>query len=210
MTGANLLVASVAFYVPSGTPTASHISDSSGNTWVALTAKTAVSSCGEMLFYAKNAAVGASQTFTISKSGSYSSIVVMGFSGVDTTAPFDVENGTNWSGTTAQPGSITPSVDNELVISGCGDAAPTTTWTCNGNFSGTEIYYNQVPSTTEGNALAYEIQTTATARNPTWTLGTSGGGNVVIASFKETVASGQPYAKRAGGIPHMARNRGVW
>ncbi len=130
--------------------------------------------------YAVNPTPSGSQTVTIS--GTVSAVVFAAFSGVDTSSPFDQQNGfQNCSGSTCPPGSITPSANNELVVSSL-------CWTDAGNSSidsGMTII-DQIPlvgGVNYGAVLAYIVQTSAGAINPTWTAPTTTVATT-IASFK--------------------------
>jgi hypothetical protein len=114
--GADLLVV----VVTEGTAGAVTLSDSKSNTWNPLTEQSAVApAC--VIYYAKAAGkTGTGHTFTATGSSIFCVLNVMAFSGSDATAPFDQQNGAGGGSftSTAAPGSITPTVDNELIISG--------------------------------------------------------------------------------------------
>lgn len=207
-TGANLVVIHIAWY----SVTSPSISDNQGNTWTALTTHNVASDCGSKLYYCLNPTTSASHTFTFGPANVYGGLVVAAFSGVKVSSAFDVQNGANSSSASAlSTGSVTPSEDGELVIFGAGKGGNTTTvnatdvGSITGSFAG-------ITATTYANGLGYEIQTTATARNPS--LSGSGTSSMAasIATFKAepAAAGGQPYIKRVGGVPGMAINRGVW
>jgi hypothetical protein len=184
-TGATLLVAVVSYF-----PGSVSLSDSVGglgNTWVQ-----AVDSGGtpgvSAIWYVKNPThVGSGHTFTQNVSGSFPSIDVLAFSGTDTSANVDQINSVGNGAPPQATGSVTPSADNEVVVSGF--AINTTgSDSIDSGFTITD----QQPSIAGlcvGGAAAYLIQTTATAVNPTWD-GTHGFGcGVTIATFK-AAASG--------------------
>jgi hypothetical protein len=182
--GANLIVLAPAYYAP-GAGLA--ISDSKANTWTALTERGA----RMRFYYCLNPTVGAGHTFTVSGTGVYGSMTAAAFSGA-AASPFDLENGAaSVSGTTLQPGSITPSEGNELVISAGGDAMDGTptpdggfTVVARAAFSGGVCF---------GSHLAYLVQTSAVAANPTWTytpIGTGPEYVAMIASFKAAASGG--------------------
>lgn len=163
-TGANLLVAAVG-HLNGNTPS---VVDSKGNTWTAGPTYQAGAGNGRVaLFYCLNpASVGSGHSWMITGSESYTNAVVGAFSGV---GAFDDENGAGQaSATTQQPGSLTPANDNSLLVTalqfvdtgGAGDASINSGFTLAGsNSHGTNFAV----------ALAYKIQTTAGAENPTWT-----------------------------------------
>src|SRR5271163_3787727 len=113
-TGANLLVMSTVQNGSGGMT----VSDSKGNTWVALTPQSQFSSDEACIFYVVNPTVGTGHTFQSNFPNSATSsggLIVTAWSGADTTSPFDVQNGTGYFSSTAQPGSVSPNANNELV-----------------------------------------------------------------------------------------------
>lgn len=184
-TGADLLVVFIAD--TDGTTT---LSDSKSNTWTPLTTR---SFSGNFLstYYAKNAAVGTGHTFTATGTGKAQSVAASAWSGSDLTAPFDQQNGAGNFGTSGQPGSITPSVDGCVVITGIGHRETTGSVTVSSPFS--PALDSLVETQGHGIGHAYEIQTTATARNPTWTWTNGKDWSIEIASFKAAAgATGLP------------------
>lgn len=180
-TGASLLNAAVAF-VPSSPPT---ISDSKGNTWTALTNYTSFSVESLQFYYVANPTVGSGHTFTDGGLNTISTANFAAFSGAATVSPFDVENGAINGPSPLQPGSITPSANGEVVLASIADFSGTAS--VDSGFTITDQ-----AATTGGQyfgcALAYLVQTSAAAVNPTWTVG-GGGYTLNIASFKAAAAS---------------------
>jgi hypothetical protein len=88
-------------------------------------------------------------------------------------SPLDQFN-SNFSG---QSGSITPTQNNEVVVSGM-SSIDSATATVDSGFTG--IAVPNVTAQHIGNGIAYLIQTTATSENVTWSVGD---GKVTIASF---------------------------
>jgi len=183
--GADLLVMVVGHYAGASTPA---VSDSKGNTWTALTAYTEAGDITVTVFYAKNATVGSGHTFTVSGANCYAGICVGAFSGSNTTAPFDAVTGSNGNNSTSNPGSLTPSEANCLVIVGA-----------NMKFehlssigSGYTIAQDLTPSAGSwyGTTLCYIVQTSAAATNPTLTYTTATAFANAIASFKAAGAGG--------------------
>ena len=181
MVGANFLVACLTFYTPS---TQTAFSSSPSNTWNKLTVydDSVFVGVSTVIYYAESASSGSSQTFTAN--GAFSAISVMGFSGVKVASSIDKQGGAGTSGsnvTTIQPGSITPSVNRELVVT-CGSnlAAGGITVSPSNYTQLANIAYN---GTWVSNGSAYWIQTTATATNPTWTFSSSLAATA-IASFE--------------------------
>lgn len=152
--------------------------DSNGNTWQHLT--TYATGPRIRIHYCFDPVVGAAHTFSVNTSGRSPSIAMAAFSGA---ASFDQESGTPAS---QQPGSITPAEDNELLITAASDGSVGTGRTVDAPFSS-----NLTASIAGGGpnysiAMAYEIQTTATARNPTWNTATNP--VAAMAAFKAAAA----------------------
>jgi len=178
-TGADLIVVAAAYYNGSAAPT---LTDSRGNTWTGLTEVAAAggSYLGSLrFFYCQAPSVGAGHTFTLSGASSYAALAVAAFSG-SAASPADQQGG---SGGTATPGSITPSEANELVLTAVTDSSPGGIATAvSGGFAVLDTLANS-SGNHFGVGLAYLVQTSAAAANPTWSAG-----NVfpasAIASFK--------------------------
>jgi large repetitive protein len=139
-------------------------------------------------FYAQNATTSSSMTLTLSgTSMANASMVAAAFSGVATSSALDTgagtQTGTSASTTTVQPSSaLVPSNADELLIQCLGGAGNATQypWTIDSsmitNYSATGVTLQQdyVSGVNYGSGMAYQIQTTITSRQPTWT---SNGGN---------------------------------
>ena len=168
-TGANLIVIGVTF----DTTAARIISDSKSNTWTPLTATTSLSA-GAQLYYCYAPTVGTSHTFSNTGTNNYSTLFMMAFSGA-LTSPFDVENGaTGSTGTTLATGSVTPSVDNELLVTFFGFNLAGTPISIDNSFNQDTAAVDFSAANHYGGGMAYKVQTTATAVNPTWTRTNSG------------------------------------
>lgn len=162
-------------------------SDSKSNSWTATTKYEGVGNqAGIIGYYCTSCIVGTSHTFTTSNH--FGSISVFAFSGTRTaTTSFDQING-QWIatlGTTATPGSITPTANGEVVLTGVMDyngVQPTLptgyagfTWPTATAFSG---------------GAAYKIQTTITSENPSWgNMSAGNNGSVIVFSFFAPVAA---------------------
>lgn len=161
-TGANLLVATVV--VATAANPCGAVSDSSGNTWTCLN-QYSNSFNRIAILYVLNPTVSSSQTFTIAASNS--TVEIAAFSGIKTSSAFDVQNGLgNGSGSTFQPGSVTPSQNNSLFITTLGMHGTAVTASIDSGFIVTD--QNPTNGSYYGSALAYFIQGTAVAENPTW------------------------------------------
>lgn len=199
--GATLIVVGI---TENGTG-AAVLSDNKSNTWTRLTQQDAIPGFSQgCLAYAKNPTVGTGHTFTLTGSSIFAVESVAWFSGANTTAPFDQQNTGGGAGaTTGQtPGSVTPSEDNELVVSNLAWVNSITITSVTGmtlldqtNFSGGNNY---------GGGLAYVIQTTAGAINPAWNwTGGPSPANAGIATFKAAAAGATTWGPLLG----LANNR---
>jgi hypothetical protein len=191
-TGANLIVCVVAFDEMYDT-SVSAVSDIKGNTWVGRTTRTVTGGVRIRTYYAVNPTVGSGHTFTADKYPLLPAIGCLAFSGANTSAPYDVENGTTATGVTSvQPGSVTPSEDNEVIVTGVASAqAIPTSAAINGGFT---FELNNQGGTGVDTTLfvGYLIQTSAAAANPTWSWDAGDSRTVAVSSttFKSTGVAG--------------------
>lgn len=142
--------------------------------------------------YLKNPVVGTAHSVAIHGGAIYLSAYFAGFSGSNLTAPVDQQNGaaSTVTSTTIQPGSITPSVPNELIISGMATGLNGVTPSVDASM--TLIGSNQGNGSTYNTCgAAYAIQTAAAAINPTWTVASGNNRVSVIASFKSSSSGGR-------------------
>lgn len=196
-TGANLLVLCVASYDAEANPV---ISDSKSNTWTPRTGYEN-NDGGPLvkIHYAENpASVGAGHTFTVTGALRFASVGVLAFSGAVTSSVYDGENG-NAPGSVAtiQPGSVTPSQDNDLLVCMVGSDTSITE-TINSSFI-KELDVNLVGGAHYGLAVAYKIQTSAGAENPTWTLGATVKAASAMAAFK-AAGGGATVTRKSSGL----------
>lgn len=194
-TGANLIVAVATNYAGSAQPTT--MSDSRSLSWTSRTLYEGID-LGIQVFYAANPTVGAAHTFTATNFNGYPSVAVIAFSGAATAAPYDVENGAvQASGTTVSTGSVTPSANNEVLVTGLVHGDPTVSAA---SIDSSFTVSNQVAYASGdhiGIAMAYKIQTTAGAENPQWTWMAAGAGAGSIATFKVAPVGGTAVCKAA-------------
>jgi len=160
------------------------LTDSATNTWTKLTTiSNGVGSVESAIYYCANPTKSATHTFTYTLSSGAPSLSVLAFSGVATASPFDVQNGAIFNTVTSiATGSVTPSLNNEVVVTGLGAGATAGSYTADSGMTNVG-YIPTVGGQGYGTGIAYKIQTTAAAINPTWS-GPSGSGTVAIASFK--------------------------
>ena len=165
-TGASLLAA---YAVAAG----GTFSDSAGNIWSQLTAET--SSEGGFtatLYYCVNPITSASHTVTVVGLG-YPVVCFAAFSGTFASL-VDQQNGAVDNGSaviTLQPGSITPSINGELVLVGLGCGGGPATYSIDSGFAITD-QFPWLAGTHYGAALAFQVQAVAAPVNPTWTATT--------------------------------------
>jgi hypothetical protein len=180
-TGADLVVVGVSQWAGANIAT---LSDSKGNTWTPLTAKTGPGpQAYSRLYYVRGGTFGTSHTFTLTAASAfYASICVLAFAG-SSASPFDVQNGAvAASGTSLSTGSITPSLDNELVVSAGAFTNNTTAY--NVTLLTKQVDYQYQNTINEGGAIAWAQQNPAAAINPSWSWTTSAEAAATIAAFK--------------------------
>lgn len=168
-TGATLLVVSIAYTNLSATYT---ISDSKSNTWTCLTAKSQVGDGGTQLCYAFSPTVGTSHTFSVAISPSTSQRATIGAMAFNNTLSgsgvFDQQTGGTGASTTCAAGSLTPAVAGELFVTGLtGNGLSATSLTINSSYT---IPTGGTNTATWDSGMAYFVDSTTTAQNPTWTI----------------------------------------
>lgn len=185
-TGASTLIIACSWY--SATTATIVASDSKGNTWSALakaTSSGAVSSA--QLFYVNSSTptVGSAHTFTCSGTGTFTSIGYQAWSG-GAVAPAESNNIGIDGGNAQQPGSLTPTRNGSLLVTALATFNGTTI-SINGGY--TANYTSSfIGGSSEGGAMAYLVQDTAAASNPTWTSAASTDVAAVIAVFRAGIA----------------------
>lgn len=178
-TGATLIViALINVFAPDA------VADSQVNTWVPLTGIFPGSSRVLQAFYCIAPSTSAAHTF--SGGNAAAAIAVAAFSNTPGSDSPSESAGAGSGGTTVQPGTLTPGAANNLMIAYMGGDADTSI-AVNGVFA-IAAQSLDVPSTHEGIAIAYVIQTAATAQNPTWTVGSNGA--VIAAGMAEFIENG--------------------
>lgn len=182
-TGCTLLIAVISCFSTGG---AAVFSDSKSNTWTKLTLRDSGNTTN-LIAYAQNPTVGSGHTFSGTSGTFFGSICVSGFSGTATTSVFDQQNGATTAGaTTLATGSVTPSANNELIIASAGSASVGQPYTIGSGFT---IAVQDPGGSSYPSGLAYLIQTSASAINPTWTFNASAEAEACIATFKAPAAA---------------------
>lgn len=176
-TGATLIVIVVGAS-GSQTPT-----DSKGNTWTRAVVSASFAGEAVSIWYCASPTTDSAQTFTINNVNSFAALAVYAFSG-GAGGILDKNNSGFINpppGTTVQPGSITPTTANQLIVTGVAFDTGTTA-TVDSGF-GTVTKVNRVSGQHYGLGASFLVQNPAAAINPTWTT-TSGDDSASIASFK--------------------------
>lgn len=175
--GANFLVAITSDF---GGGIQGTVSDSKSNSWTARTAFVDGSTLSRVqLSYSFASSVGSGHT--VSYTGTQPLIGFAAFSNVNA-SPFAADIGTSGSSVSPAGGSITPAANNGLVISAfCGLTALPITIDSSFNVVGSASA-SSVNNFAGG--MAYIIQTTAGAANPTWTVRDSNPWAATNAVFK--------------------------
>jgi hypothetical protein len=168
--------------------------DSQSNTWTGLTVRTGAFGGDLRLWYVASPTTHASHTFSASGTGENPTICAAAFSGT-AASPFDQQNGAYPLTQPISPGSITPSEDNCLVVTGAG-VYTTTSMTVDSPYTMLNAIAGVGGLHWDGN-LAYHIQTTATATNPVFVTSAEPTDStaVVVASFKAASVASVNYGK---------------
>jgi len=192
MTGANFLVMEVSFNTFGGSGSAPTVSDSSSNTWFGPFRWCDNGACGSgnnnvAFYFAPNAIVSASQTFTCNTSGEYPGCASAGFSNVNTSSPFGQKSTANSSSTvtTLANGSLTPLTSNSLFVTSLAEGSTSASGTpsIGGTFSLTDAFAGAATDSNTGGGMGYYVQGTAAAENPSWSWTTARAAATLMASF---------------------------
>ena len=172
-----------------GPYTTATMSDSKSNTYSSAILIADDNGNRSNIFYCANPTVGTGHTFTISGTAIYATLKVLACSGTNTSQTPQTSS-VKGSGVTIQPGSITPSENDMLVVTGLSSDVTFGTISPDSPFSSNYNAINDNGSTHKSNGSAREIQTTATARNPTWTYSSTSGYYkcCTMATFKASAA----------------------
>lgn len=176
--GATLIVVGVA--INGNSPTAP--TDNQGNTYTqAITVSSGIARSA--IYYCVNPTTNSSHTFSYSQFNTTPTLFVNVFDGGTSTV--DVTNSTNNTvSTTIQPGSVTPTSDGQLFVTVLSNfVAIADTYSINSSFTITQRREVANPNAQDG-AIAYKIQTTGGAENPTWSHSNTTTNGACIATFK--------------------------
>lgn len=181
-TGATLIVLVNACNVAS---CSGSISDSSSNTYTYQTGNYSVTA-GNNVEYVLNPTTSSSQTFTVT-SQQDPSLCAIAFTGTSSTQD-KANNNSASSSTTVTPGSVTPGASNEVLVTVLSNNVASTVLSIDSGFTIPSGGTGAFTSNGLGIGVAYLIQTTAGAVNPTWTSTLSGA--TTLSSSIITVKSG--------------------
>jgi hypothetical protein len=191
-TGADFIVLAVSTDAGVGL-TGGDISDNKGNTnWQLVGAGYENTNARIHTFYHVAPTVGSGHTFTVSNAtNSFASMTSAAFSGSHQTAPFDDEDGANTNGTAISPaGAITPSQDNELIISAFAVDGASTVVTEPSGYTVVDSGTQASSGVNYGNFLAYKIQGSAASEDPEWTTTNTRDMATQASCFKIAAAGG--------------------
>ncbi len=185
-TGYDLIVIFTSTFSTEASPPA--VTDNHGNTY---TQGDSVSSPGgsiATMYYKYNPNVGTGTQFTVIRNDSFPSVIVIGCTGaLILSTPYDQHNSNSTSSeSSVQPGSVTPSFNNEIIFCGLSSGASANSdMTISGDSFTKLSGVDWIAGTNIASAVGYVIQTTASAANPTWSSANSTIGLAsVIASFQ--------------------------
>lgn len=186
-TGADLLL-----HVADSPNNYNYATDSKSNTWVnnAQFKNTVGAFFARLNHVLAPSSVGTGHTFSTTPNIFYLGLNAASFSGVDVLDQAQSVKEDTAAATThaASAGAVTPTVDGCLVVTAiCFIADPGTLGVPSG-FSILDSPYD--PATTWPVAWAYEIQTTATARTPSWTSTNSVASCGATIVFRQTAGGG--------------------
>lgn len=168
MTGVNLIVFKCTYF---GASDPTSITDSKGNTYIKA-ATISANNMGVGVYYCYTTNVGSAMTFEIQ--GTDVNAYVTGFGGT-VGSVYDKKSSSTATATTLQPGSVTPSFNNEVVVSifGSFNANAGGAPTVNSGMTITNANaYNNTLQLSGG--AAYIIQSAAASLNETWNNNNAG------------------------------------
>ena len=200
-TGATLYVLTLSSFDNLGTAT---VTSSPSQTWTALNrySNSHDGTGNGVMYYVCGPATSASQAITVT--GDYATAVFAAYSGTATSNCFDSpnQNGniTYNGGSTFQPGSITPSQNGALIVSGLGANSSASSVSIDSGFTIVGTYAG-----THFSSQAFQVQPSASSINPTWTESSDGHAVPYIASFLPTAHPNPPASVTATvGTPQSA------
>jgi hypothetical protein len=161
------------------------LTNNHGDTIIEGTEQSTVGGARVRLCWIINPTSDANYTVTATGAGSNYPSICAESRGGGNVAPFDQQNGAQINNTFGSPGSVTPTENNELVVTVEGHSAAGSLSVDSG--FGSLRQQDFVGGTSFGSAMASLVQTTAGAVNPVWTTTTSQISAAAIGTFKEGV-----------------------
>lgn len=140
-------------------------------------------------YYTQGGTFGSSHTFTFTcTTACYPAIAHMEWKTAKASPSDQESSGTVASGTSLNVGAVTPSEDNELIVSGIAFSSANSMVTVNSSMT---IADTALFATGQafGVSLAYKVQTSAAAIDPAWSWSTAAGGTLKNATFKTGTAA---------------------
>jgi hypothetical protein len=197
--GATLLVVVITYFNSTTADMSVSSTNNATGKWTALSAYGTTSGTGlSQIFYCVAPTTSASEIFTVSTTlggGDYLNIVATAFSGtLITSSVYQAGSNTGaddatGTATTIQPGSVTPSQTNTLIVTGIKFTGVGVTASIDSSFS---IAAQADDSVGSDIALGYLIDTSSLAINPKWTVSVAGDLASTIAVFLPAASAGYP------------------
>ena len=184
-TGATLYVVSVSDH-PANHGT---VSDSQSHTWNTSLVQADAGGSSSKLFFVVAASTNASHTFTLNGASTFGTICVIAFSGTHATPYTGQEASNTAAADNVTPGTITPSENNCVVVTGIG-FNDNKTFSITGGWT-IEDQEDYTGGLHFGGGIAYIIQTTAASASPNWSfVGGSADLSSTMAVFKSDGGGG--------------------
>lgn len=149
------------------------MTDSKGNVWNMAVSKSGggTNTARSTMFYSNMTSIGSGHTFTYTATGTCFPTMYVEI--YQTTRPVTVDQTNGFNGTTGtsiQPGSVSPTKDNELIVVGLSATPITSVTGINSGFTISNSNASGATNTFLGGGMAHLIQTVAGSVNPTWTV----------------------------------------
>lgn len=190
-TGASVILVFITDY--NGNP-ASTISDNQSNSYGSPILAPSLSGSVRVQVWVKfSPTTNAAHTWTTGASAFAPSLAVLALTNTAVSAVDQTISASATASATVQPGSITPSASNGIIITGYGSANIHDSVSAPFSPVDGQII---VSGEHESLAMSFEIQTTATARNPTWTWAFGVDSTAWSVSILEPTAAGADLSVR--------------
>ena len=184
-TGASLIVVGVTGIGLSFTD----ITDSATNTWTELTNVEGGGNADAFMSYVVSPTTSATHNFTFTEANSFATIGALVFGGANTSQTPVESDATHTTAASAQAGSVTPGDDNSVIVQLLSQGGTISSLAIDSSYI-LELERNWSSGVNMGLAMAYLIQGTAAATNPTWSWTTNASGGQSAATFAPAAAAG--------------------